>query len=1184
MAPIGSSITIVLIILLISIKIKLFQHDVYNRNSANTPEQYVNLNLTSPDGQIEEKLPFLTAALYYRPRHNIVIRPRNHRKRRAINTDSNSNTSKQILLQLLLNCGDIKTNPGPRSQAPKYPCTRCDKGVTARSKAISCDSCDRWTHVKCSNMISVAKYDEIVKNDEDFNYVCNTCIQDELPLGLIQDDQTSPEVNPNTSPLPEVNPNISPLLDANVSDSTSYSQIFQKKGLHLLHINIRSLRHKIGQLALLAQESKASIIAVTETWLDPSVTNREIAIDGYNTVRKDRSSHGGGVCLYIKTSLAYNTRPDLDNNLEATWIDLLLKKTKPILIGCIYRPPQQRDFFDPFEQLVSNLPTDSEIIILGDTNINLLNTNCTTARQFKNILRSNGLKQLITEPTRKTVHSSSLIDHIIVSQPSKICVNGVLPVGLSDHCAVFCTRKLVKVCTNRENIINVRSLRKYSREALNEAIQLHDWDNVLNCKDTNLAWNNFVKNFSAIIDKIAPVRKRKIKTRTQPWITPDIIEGIHQRDKLLRRFHRLRDNDSYAIFCAKRNEVQQLVKKAKKDYILEQTEANKRDSKKLWNTLKSIGYSNKNSQKEPMVLKIDDNICFDPVAIAEHVNHFFINIAQNIVQALPHVVDSFSAFSESTKTFYRKLGVRPGAYVLKEVSPSFINKHLKSLNPNKSTGLDNIGPRFLCDGADSLTSIITYIVNLSIKSKIVPDCVKTAKVTPIHKKNDKLEVGNYRPISILPALSKTLEKAIHAQIDEHCKRNNLYYQLQSGFRTNYSTSTCLTYLHDHIRTEIANGKYVGLVMLDVQKAFDSVNHDSLCEKVNLAGIEPHWFKSYLEERKQTVLVNDTFSSCQTIKTGVPQGSILGPWCYLLYCNDMPRCVKNCKIVLYADDTILITSNKDLAEVKRELSEDMSNCFHWLTNNGLAMHKGKTEALIISSKRKRHNTHNFTITFEDQTIRPSPVVKYLGLQINNNLSGDEIAQSIISKANGRLKFLYRHRELLNFKTRKTLSQALILSHLDYATGAWYAALSKKYKDALQVTQNKVVRFVLELGPREHIGQTELDRAGFLSVQDRATQLILHTMYDVYRGTAPDYLCNSFKKNRSRYVTRSNQNCFEIPRSKGCSEHNFSTIGAIFWNKLPLNTKIIQTKQAFKKAVKSFLRTQAHQREHSDTVSH
>ena len=201
-----------------------------------------------------------------------------------------------------------------------------------------------------------------------------------------------------------------------------------------------------------------------------------------------------------------------------------------------------------------------------------------------------------------------------------------------------------------------------------------------------------------------------------------------------------------------------------------------------------------------------------------------------------------------------------------------------------------------------------------------------------------------------------------------------------------------------------------------------------------------------------------------------------------------------------------------------------------------MHKGKTEALIISSERKRHDTQNFTITIEDQTATPSPVVKYLGLKINYNLSGEEIALSIISKASG------SHRELLDLITQETLSQALILSHLDYARGAWYAALNKKCKNSLQVTQSKVLRFVLDLGPREHIGQTEPDRAGLLSVQDMATQLILHTMFDVYRGTAPDYLCNSFKINRSRYVPCANQNRFVILRSKGCSEHNFSTICA------------------------------------------
>ena len=476
------------------------------------------------------------------------------------------------------------------------------------------------------------------------------------------------------------------------------------------------------------------------------------------------------------------------------------------------------------------------------------------------------------------------------------------------------------------------------------------------------------------------------------------------------------------------------------------------------------------------------------------------------------------------------MGVNPGAYTLKEVTPDFINKNLKKLNPNKSTGLDNIGPKFLLDGADVLTKLITHLVNLSIKSKTVPLCTKSAKVTPIYKKNSKLEVGNYRPISILPALSKILEKAVYHQVETHCRENNLLYSLQSGFRTNHSTGTCLTYLHDYIRTEITDGKYVGMVMLDVQKAFDSVNHEQLCEKIRLAGIDPTWFISYLSNRKQKVFVNGTFSSYQVIKSGVPQGSILGPWSYLLFCNDMPPCVKKCSVILYADDTILLTSSKDLNEINSNLSREMSTCYHWLTNNGLAMHKGKTEAIVISSKRKVHTTRNFNIKHDDQTITPSPVLKYLGLKINNTLSGEEIVQSIVGKASGRLKFLYRNQNHLNSKTRRTLANALIFSHFDYAMGAWYPALTKKLKSRLQITQNKVVRFILGLGPRSHIGQTELDRVGLLCVEDRSEQLILNTMFDVFYNVAPPYLSANFSRNENRYSTRSSLNSFKVPRTK------------------------------------------------------
>ena len=371
-------------------------------------------------------------------------------------------------------------------------------------------------------------------------------------------------------------------------------------------------------------------------------------------------------------------------------------------------------------------------------------------------------------------------------------------------------------------------------------------------------------------------------------------------------------------------------------------------------------------------------------------------------------------------------------------------------------------------------------------------------------------------------------------------------------------------------------------MLDVQKAFDSVNHRLLCEKIRLAGIEPDWFQSYLANRKQTVFVNGTFSSEQEIKCGVPQGSILGPWCYLLYSNDMPSCVNHSTIILYADDTILLSSSKDLNDVAQTLGNDMTNCSQWLSNNGLAMHKGKTEALILTSKRKKHKVQNFTINHEGHTVIPSNTVKYLGLPINSTLSGEEIVTSIISKTTNRLKFLYRQREHLNAKTRKMLAQALILSHFDYAIGAWYPSLIKKHKKALQVAQNKIVRFVLELGPRAHIGQQELDKMGILSVEDRSAQLILHTMYDVFNNTAPVYLCNDFVCNRTRYNTRHSNNSFQIPRTKGISKNNFSTFGAQLWNNLPNNIKTIPTKASFKKAIKVYLKQEAHSKENSEFI--
>jgi len=587
----------------------------------------------------------------------------------------------------------------------------------------------------------------------------------------------------------------------------------------------------------------------------------------------------------------------------------------------------------------------------------------------------------------------------------------------------------------------------------------------------------------------------------------------------------------------------------------------------LWKQLKSLGYNNKSAEKSKLVLKINDNMCHDDKANANHFNNYFTTIASKLVDMLPNPFNEFSVHSKKFVDFYKNKGVKENSFKLSEVNENFVYKELINLNPCKSTGLDNISPRFLKDGACVLKNPILHIINLSLNNNDVPDDFKLAKVKPLYKKEERTEVGNYRPISVLCIVSKILERAVYNQVEEYLNTKDLLYNYQSGFRKKFSTDSCLIHLTDFIRENTSQGKYTGAVLLDLQKAFDTVDHTILIKKMEKIGLGSlKWFRSYLSNRKQIVEINGKQSDSKTVTCGVPQGSILGPLLFLIYVNDMSISV-NCKLMLYADDSILLVSDKDHTKVSEFLTLNLNSCFKWLVDNKLSLHLGKTEAIVFGSKRKINKLKSFEIKCNGHSIKTVTMVKYLGVEIDNSISGELIAENVVKKTGNRLKFLYRHSKCLNQHCKKILCSALCQSYFDYACSSWFTGIGIKYKNKLQIIQNKIVRFITNKDSRSHIGALELQEINMINVNDRVNYLKMCHVFKIKNDSNPKYLKEKFNEIPHLHNTRYNEpNNFFLPRVQGTANNTFYFSAIREWNSLPNSIKSINKLDTFKSQLK------------------
>ena len=600
-------------------------------------------------------------------------------------------------------------------------------------------------------------------------------------------------------------------------------------------------------------------------------------------------------------------------------IEIERPHSKPFLLSAWYRPPNSElNIINEYELFLFKCDSESkELIIMGDLNCDFGKSPPDT--YTNRIISLNNLYQmvnLINEPTRVTETSASTIDLILSNTPENIVSSGVSHVGISDHSLIYAIRKFVSP-KSKSIMREVRDFKHFSdRDFYNDLSQV-PWEIITTFSDPNECWCVWKSFFTEILDAHAPLRYKRTKANAVPWMTTIIKNEIRNRDYHKKKAIKHNSKYHWEMYKKSRNKVNINIRKTKSEYFVNKIRdcANVKDPKKSWSLINSL--LGKNSKSTHInELKVNNNTITDSTLIAESLNNYFINIG-------PQLASDTSFYEEPDNDLNNEnvSGARLSqntSFHFSQIEIHNVYSILNNLKANKSTGLDKIPAKILKLSAEIIAPSLTYIFNLSLASGIYINEWKRARVTPIYKSEDKTKCENYRPISILPVISKVLEKEIFRQLYGYLTDNDLLSKLQSGFRPKHSTLSALIQMCDDWLSNMDVGKINCVVFLDIRKAFDSINHEILLKKLNLnfgiSGNALKWFDSYIKDREQQCIVNGQLSSSKKIICGVPQGSILGPLLFLLKINDMPDSLNNTTASLYADDTEIYASSDNSSDL------------------------------------------------------------------------------------------------------------------------------------------------------------------------------------------------------------------------------------------------------------------------------
>ena len=730
----------------------------------------------------------------------------------------------------------------------------------------------------------------------------------------------------------------------------------------IFHQNIRGLAGKKDLLQNFILQKNIKIFAVTETLLQDKIPTSLVDIRGYVFERNDRNNNGGGTGMYIKQDIEYIKREDLaDNDIEATWIEINQKNCKSFILGVVYRPPDSskhlsKNFDKKFINTIEKVNNENkEILIVGDLNINYLSKD--SHLQLKESIALQGMHQIIKEATRTTIDTKTLIDIILTNRPDNLCSASVILSTLSDHDIIGCKRKINNIKAS-SIIITCRDYKNYDHIKVNAELSETDWSAVYNSEHVNTSWNALKEILTNIINKHAPLIQKSVKGKKSPWLSREVKAEMNSCDSLRRKFQRTRSGKDHQAYKQQRNKTNISVRKAKQEHHRKLLNDSSSNSQKFWKAIKNIFPTKEKSLSAKLF--IVDNITYSiPSDIASKFCTFFSGIATHL-KSKSNLFKNFiwaRPFPNQNKTYT--------TFKFRQVTVNEVFKQLKGLQRKKSCGVDNLAAGYLKDSAINIAKPLTYIINLCLVQGEVPEDFKIGKVTPIHKSGAKNIMDNYRPVTVLPLCSKILERCVHSQLMDHLENHKLLSKNQHGFRRKRNTEITATIFVDTIRRNMDEGRLTGAIFIDLSKAFDTLSHSQIINNLSNYGVydtEMEFFINYLFNRKQCVNFQNTISQTESITSGVPQGSILGPLLFLLSFDGVADVVRESDILMYADDTVIYTSSKNCDELQQKLSADFARVADWMERNELItnMKAGKTECTFGTAQKTKENSSSLDL--------------------------------------------------------------------------------------------------------------------------------------------------------------------------------------------------------------------------------